>query len=113
MQYGALAGFRDIEQVTLKACEANGLQQAISVIPQLSGAEARQNFARAVAEAVRRSMPNCAHVHRMLTAPPRSLQLFAAMLARKRDASEIRAINLGPGDRSQASLPEPPRQSRR
>lgn len=48
------AVFRDTEEIALKICDAEGLQQTIWVSPLLSGEDARRKFQSAYAEGVRR-----------------------------------------------------------
>lgn len=48
------AVFRDTEEITLKICDAEGLQQTIWVGRLLSGEDAGRNFQSAYAEGVRR-----------------------------------------------------------
>jgi len=48
------ADFRDIEEVIMKVCDAEGLQQIHAVSRLLAGTEARERFASAYGEAVRR-----------------------------------------------------------
>ena len=48
------AGYRDTDEIVLKVCDKEGLQQSIWTGRPLSGEDARRNFASAYAEAVRR-----------------------------------------------------------
>ncbi len=52
--YRSLDDFHDIEEVTLKVCDREGLQQAISTSRMLTGDDARRHFASMYSEGERR-----------------------------------------------------------